>query len=79
MVIHKESEKNYCGVAPLKQGNNTLTQPQAKAEALNDFFSSVFVTEDVSALPVFDKSLYPDMPRIHIHEEGIPYRTKLWR
>ena len=56
----KNQKKDYCGVAPLKQGNNTLTQPQAKAEALNDIFSSVFKTEDVSTLPVFDKSLYPE-------------------
>ena len=65
----KSQKKDYCGVAPLKQGNDTLTQ--AKAEALNNFFSSVFIAEDVSSLPVLDKSLYPDVPRIHIHEEGI--------
>ena len=66
----KSQKKDYCGVAPLKQGNTTLAQPQAKAEALNKYFSSVFITEDTS-LPVPDKRPYPDMPRIYIHDEGI--------
>ena len=45
-------------------------QPQAKAEALNKYFSSVFITEGTS-LPVLNKSPYPDMPKIYIHDEGI--------
>ena len=56
--------------APLKLENITLTQPQAKAEALNKYFSSVFITEDTS-LPVLDKSPYPGIPKIYIHDEGI--------
>ena len=39
MVLHKNQKKDYCGVAPLKQGNDTLTQPQAKAEAFNNFLA----------------------------------------
>ena len=66
----KSQKKDYCGVASLKLENITLTQPQAKAEALNNYFSSVFITEDTT-LPVLDKSPYPDMPKIYIHDEGI--------
>ena len=49
MVLYKESEKDYSKVAPLKQDNTTLTQPQAKAEILNTIFSSIFITEDTSS------------------------------
>ena len=60
----KSQKNNYCGVAPLKQGNTTLSQPQVKAETLNKIFSSLFITEDISS-PVPDKSPYSDILTIH--------------
>ena len=35
----KSQKKDYCGIAPLKQDGLTLTEPQAKTEALNNFLA----------------------------------------
>ena len=50
----------------------TLTNSQDMADALNNFFASVFTHEDFSYWPYLNEdSSFPDMPLIHIHPHGV--------
>jgi hypothetical protein len=44
---------------------------ETKAEILNDQFHSVYTREDMTSMPEKGQSPYPDMPDIHIGEDGV--------
>ena len=42
------------------------------ADALNNFFASVFTHENLSSWPYLNEdSSFPDMPPMHIHPHGV--------
>ena len=44
------------GISPLKQDGKNFTTPNGKAEILNNYFFSVYTSEDVSAIPTSEHS-----------------------
>ena len=62
---------DHCGIAPLKQDEKTFTTPKDKAEILNNYFSSVYTSEDVSTIPTLDYVNFPNISPVIIHNEGI--------
>ena len=57
----KSKRTDHCGIAPLKQDGKTFsyTIPKDRAEILNNYFSSVYTSEDVSAIPTLVHSNFP--------------------
>jgi len=67
----KSKKTDYCGVAPLRQKDETFTDPKDKAEILNNYFTSVFTSEDTSTIPILDHNTFPDISPLTIHNEGV--------
>jgi hypothetical protein len=70
----KSRRKDSQGVSSLKKNGLTFCEPQAKANILNDQFSSVFTKEDLDNKPFLPPSSTPSMNRIKVTQNGI---TKL--
>ena len=66
----KSKKVDYCGVAPLRHNDRTYTNFKDKASILNDFFASVFISEDGS-MPTLDGNSFPDISPLLIHDEGV--------
>ena len=47
----KSQKKDYCGVPPLLHNDTLITDSYDKENILNDYFSSVFVQEDLDTFP----------------------------
>jgi len=47
----KSKRTDHCGVAPLKLDGKTFSTPKDKVEILNNCFSSVYSSEDISTIP----------------------------
>ena len=67
----KSKKCDSSGVAPLKKDGITHVEAQAKAEILNEQFSSVFTQENNSPLPDLGDSPYPDSPSITVTVKGV--------
>ena len=67
----KSKRTDHCGVATLKQDDESFTTPGDKAEILNNYFSSVFTSEDISTIPTLDYANFPNISPVIIHNEGI--------
>ena len=59
------------GVAPLLKDGLLQCDSLAKANVLNDQFTSVFTSEDSSHLPVLGESPHPSVPAFVIDSEGV--------
>ena len=57
----KSKRTNHCGVAPLKQNDETFNDPRDKAKILNNYFTSVFTSEDTSTIPTLNYNIYPNI------------------
>ena len=66
----KSKRTDHCGIAPLKQDEKTFTTPKDKAEIFNNYFSSVYTSEDVSTIPTLDYTNFPNISPVIIHNEG---------
>ena len=66
----KSKKVDHCGVAPLRHNDRTYTDSKDKASILNDYFASVFVSEDGS-MPTLDSNSFPDISPLLIHDEGV--------
>lgn len=66
----KSKKVDYCGVAPLRHNDRTYTDSKDKASMLNDYFASVFISEDGS-MPTLDSNSFPDISPLLIHDEGV--------
>ena len=66
----KSKKVDYCGVAPLRHNDRTYTDSKDKANILNDYFASVFISEDGS-MPTLDSNSFPDISPLLIHDEGV--------
>ena len=68
----KSRKQDFCGIGPLHVEGKTITNSQDMADALNNFFASVFTHEYLSSWPyVNEDSSFPDMPPRHIHPHGV--------
>ena len=47
------------------------TTPNSKADVLNDYFKSVFTTEDLSSLTIMPDSSHSNMQNIDIAASGV--------
>ena len=67
----KSLRKDYCGVPTLQKDGLSYDGNQAKADILNQYFSSVFSSHDQHLPPDMDPSPYPSLLNIEITCEGI--------
>ena len=67
----KSQRNDHCGVATLQDDGIVFSDPQGKADLINEAFTTVFTSEDTSTVPVLDGTPYPEMPPIDISTEGI--------
>ena len=72
----KSKRNESFGVAPLKSNGQIHIRPEAKAEALNAQFCSVFTKENVDHIPDKGPSPHPSMPKISISTNGIEKQLK---
>ena len=57
---------DHVGIPPLSHNGHTISDSTHKANILNDYFSSVFATEDTQSTLTPDESPYPFMQPISI-------------
>ena len=67
----KGARKDTCGVATLVKDFKVATQPNEKAEMLNEQFSSVFTREESSSVPDLGPSPFEEMPPIKVGKAGV--------
>ena len=67
----KSTRTENSGVAPLKHNGTLVTDTQEKANILNHQFQSVFTNETNTNIPDKGTSPHPQMPDIHINNNGI--------
>ena len=67
----KSKKCETSGIAPLKHNGITHINPKAKANILNNQFTSVFTKDDSTELPAMGPSPHPDVPVLHIQENGV--------
>ena len=70
MVLYRKQKTDYCGIAPLQQNGTTCTDSKDKATILNNYFPSIFVSED-GPMPILADNSYPDIPPLLINNEGV--------
>ena len=66
----KSKKTDYCGIAPLQQNGTTYTDSKDKATILNNYFASIFVSED-GPMPTLADNSYPDISPLLINNEGV--------
>ncbi len=70
----KAQKKDSSGISPLKQDGTLKSDPQDKAEILNNQYQSVFTDENMETLPTMGPSPFTPLAHIHITTAGV---TKL--
>ena len=66
----KAKRRDSAGIAILKSHGKEFTKPKRKADILNEQYDSVLTLEK-PVLPQLPDSPYPDMPNIHIDNNGV--------
>ena len=66
----KAKRRDLAGIVILKSHGKEFTKPKKKADILNEQYDSVFTLED-PVLPQLPDSPYPDMPNIHMDNNGV--------
>ena len=67
----KNKEQDRIGIGLLEYQGSTVTDPLSKANALADYFSSVFTTKDTACVLDLEGDPLPEIPPIHIHTAGV--------
>ena len=67
----KSQRKDQYGISSIKHQGNTITDPQVKADLINDHFSSVFTKPNNNNIPTKGTSPHPNMPKITVTLNGI--------
>ncbi|KAL8603391.1 hypothetical protein ACOMHN_004242 [Nucella lapillus] len=67
----KARKQDSTGVAPLKEKGQLYSDSKSKARILLQQFKSVFTRDTDAPLPSVKKTCAHDIPRIHIHPEGV--------
>ena len=74
----KTQKPDLYGVGPLHVETKTLTNSQDIADALSNFFASVFTHEDLTSWPYLNEdSSFPDIPPIYIHPHRVEGFSKV--
>ncbi|KAL8561583.1 hypothetical protein ACOMHN_024819 [Nucella lapillus] len=71
MQYIKARKQDSTGVAPLKEKGQLYSDSKSKARILLQQFKSVFTRDTDAPLPSVKKTCAHDIPRIHIHPEGV--------
>ena len=69
--LSSKKRQDHISIGPLEYQGSTVIDPLSKANALADYFSSVFTTEDTACVPVLEGDPLPEIPPIHIHTAGV--------
>ena len=67
----KSKRQDNIGIASLEVNSTTYTDDLDKANILNNYFSTVFTTEDTSNLPSMEDSTYPAIDSLNITVVGV--------
>ena len=67
----KSQRSESCGVSPLKKDGSLFSDPQEKANILNEQFTSVFTSDDGSNIPDLGPSPHATMDPIVVSEAGV--------
>ena len=67
----KSLRLDHCGIGTLCRDSICVVDSQAKADLLNDQFSSIFTIDDGSSLPNMGTHQYSDAPSIYFATSGI--------
>ena len=67
----KSKRADSSGVAPLEKDGHMQSESQAKADILNDQFTSVFSYEDTTHIPRKEGVPCQTLPDVTIHEKGV--------
>ena len=67
----KNKKQDRIGIGLLEYRGSTVTDPLSKANALADYFCSVFTTEDTTCVPDLEGDPLPEIPPIHIRTAGV--------
>ena len=67
----KAKKCDSSGISPLRRDRVAHSDPQVKANILNDQFASAFTEEDTSSLPSLGPSPFPDVPAFEIGKAGV--------
>jgi len=64
----KSNKKDQCNIPPINCNQEILTDSHLKSNALNDYFTSVFIQEDLCSLPKMNNSPFPEISNISVSE-----------
>jgi len=67
----KHRRKDKVGINTLHSSGQTYTDDKAKADVLNNHFSSVFTRENLTEYPHIEGDHVPDIPSLNIEVEGV--------
>lgn len=67
----KSLNKTTVGVPPLVSNGQTIVDDSAKANALNDYFQTIFHDRTFTPLPTYIPAIQTPMPAVCITKEGI--------
>ena len=67
----KHRHKDKVGINTLHSSGQTYTDDKAKANVLNNHFSSVFTRENLTEYPHINGDHIPDIPSLNIEVEGV--------
>lgn len=65
-------------MSALQTSSGMATTPNSKADALSDYFKSVFTTKDLNSMPIMSDSLHPNVQDIDTTASGVhPLLSKI--
>ena len=67
----KNKRQDNVGVSTLKHEGKTYVDATEKANLLADYFSSIFINEDVSNIPTLSSNATPSVSSIQVHVDGV--------
>ena len=67
----KNKRKDQVSINTLCSNGHTYTDSRAKADVLNNYFSTVFTNEDLTSLPTIDSDPIPDISPLNIDLVGV--------
>ena len=67
----KDKRTDHCGVASLEVNGTMYNKCKDEALVLNEYFTSVFTTEDTFDVPSLDGHPFPDISPINVTNDGV--------
>jgi len=72
-TLIKNKKKDHTGVSPLVGHDIAYNDPQDKADVLANYFSSIFITENIEYMPTLSSNPLPDVQSIVINPQGVQH------